>query len=52
MNAQGQRKCAYSACQCTVTATETLLQRLLFPTDRVQETEIKCDCKHHPCALD
>jgi hypothetical protein len=52
MNVQGQRKCAYSACQCTVTVTETYCSVYCSQADRVQETEIQCDCKHNPCALD
>jgi len=52
MNAQGQRGCAYSACECPVTATETYCSVYCSQADHVQETEIQCDCKHHPCALD
>ncbi len=52
MNAQGQQKCAYSACECTVRATETYCSVPCSQAHRVKETEIHCDCKHDPCALD
>jgi len=52
MNAQGQHKCAYSACQCAVADPETYCSDYCSDAAGVHETEIQCDCKHTPCALD
>jgi hypothetical protein len=52
VNTQSQRKCAYSACECPVTATATYCSVYCSQAERVHETEIQCDCKHHPCAPD
>jgi hypothetical protein len=51
MNAQGQQKCGYSACQCTVTGGQRYCSDYCSEANDVQETEIQCDCKHAPCAL-
>jgi hypothetical protein len=52
MNAQGQRKCAYDACKCVAEAQEKYCSDYCSDADNAQETEIQCDCKHAPCALD
>ncbi len=52
MSFQGQHKCAYSACECAVAAPESYCSDYCSDADGVRETEIQCDCKHTPCALD
>lgn len=51
VNAQGQRKCAYSECKCVVASAETYCSDYCSDAADVQETEIQCDCKHAPCLL-
>jgi hypothetical protein len=51
MNAQGQRKCAYFTCKCLVGSREQYCSDYCSDADDTQETEIQCDCKHAPCAL-
>jgi hypothetical protein len=51
MNAQRQRKCAYFACECLVGGQEQYCSDYCSDADDTQETEIQCDCKHAPCAL-
>jgi hypothetical protein len=52
MNAQNQRKCAYSECKCLVEAKEKYCSDYCADADDEKETELQCDCKHAPCALD
>lgn len=51
MNAQGQHKCAYSACECIVDGKEQYCSTYCADAADEEETEIQCDCKHPACAL-
>jgi hypothetical protein len=46
------QKCRYSACKCVATAGERYCSQYCSDADDTGETEIQCDCKHAPCALD
>lgn len=50
MNAQDERKCAYSACECLVEG-EKYCSEYCSGADDEKEIEIQCDCKHAPCVL-
>ena len=52
MNAQGQHKCGFFECKCMVEATEQYCSDSCSDADDAQVTELQCDCKHTPCALD
>jgi len=52
MNALRQHKCAYAWCECTVESAEEYCSDYCSDADDQKETEIQCDCKHTPCALD
>jgi hypothetical protein len=52
MDVGGQRKCAYARCECQVSTLETYCSDYCSDADDQEETEIQCDCKHDPCALD
>jgi hypothetical protein len=50
VNGQVQRKCAYSECLCVVSEGK-YCSDYCADADDTGETEIQCDCKHAPCAL-
>lgn len=52
MEARRQHKCAYSACECEVADPVTYCSDYCSDAVGVHETEVQCDCKHTPCALD
>lgn len=52
MSAPGNRKCAYTSCQCVVYEPQRYCSDYCSDADDVKETEIQCDCKHSPCELD
>jgi len=52
MNAQGQHRCAFFECKCMVEATKQYCSDSCSDADDAQVTELQCDCKHAPCALD
>jgi hypothetical protein len=49
---EGEKKCEYTQCQCTVTAKEKFCSDYCKDAHGENEVEIQCDCKHAPCALD
>jgi uncharacterized protein (DUF3084 family) len=51
-NAQGQHKCGFFECKCMVEATQQYCSDSCSDADDAQVTELQCDCKHVPCALD
>jgi len=52
MKTQKQHKCAYSECKCVVDDNERYCSDYCSAADDDKETELQCDCKHPPCALD
>lgn len=52
MNSQGQRKCAYSECKCMVEDNERYCSDYCSDADDEKESELQCDTKHAPSALD
>ena len=52
MKAEDQRKCAHSQCECMVEDDERYCSDYCSDADGEKETELQCDCKHAPCALD
>jgi hypothetical protein len=52
MNAPGPHKCAYTPCLCVVEGRQQYCSDYCSDADDTKETEIQCDCKHAPCALD
>ena len=51
MNAEAESKCAYSWCKCAVKVEGEYCSDYCSDADDEHETEIQCDCKHTPCAL-
>ena len=51
-NAKDERKCAFVPCRCLVVGPQIYCSDYCSDADDVGETEIQCDCKHPPCALD
>ena len=52
MNTKSQGKCAYSECKCVVGDNEKYCSDYCSDAEDEKETELQCDCKHAPCALD
>ena len=52
MNTEEQPKCAYTWCRCIVAKAGSYCSDYCSEAEDVHETEIQCDCKHAPCALD
>jgi len=50
VSGQVQLKCAYSECLCVVSEGK-YCSDYCADADDTGETEIQCDCKHAPCAL-
>jgi uncharacterized membrane protein len=49
---EGPHNCAHSECKCVVGANERYCSDYCSDAADEQETELQCDCKHAPCALD
>ena len=47
-----EKKCAHKGCRCTVSDNEKYCSAYCHDAQDEHETEIQCDCKHDPCALD
>jgi hypothetical protein len=52
IDAESKQKCAYEECQCEVPFGQEYCSDYCSEADEVGETELQCDCKHAPCALD
>ena len=50
--ADDTKKCAHTQCQCVVSQNEKYCSSYCKDAQDERETEIQCDCKHPPCALD
>lgn len=47
-----EKKCAHTECKCVVPQNEKYCSEYCHDAHTERETEIQCDCKHPPCALD
>ncbi len=46
------KKCGHEQCKCMVADNEKYCSDYCHDAQSERETELQCDCKHAPCALD
>jgi hypothetical protein len=47
-----EKKCSHEQCACMVADNEKYCSDYCKDAQSEHETELQCDCKHEPCALD